>query len=86
MYRLENRPHGSEPHISCVTGNLNVSYLKPTPLDQPVILRAQVLEVSTRKATIICGVYSGELKTVEAQVVAVRIADDKAHGVHHQTT
>jgi len=85
MYRLEKRPHGSEPHISCVTGNLNVTYLKPTLLDQPVMLRAHALEISARKAIVACAVFSGELKTAEAQVVAVRIAADKAHGAHHPT-
>ena len=32
-YRAEGRPIGSAPHIWCVTANLNVTYLRPTPLE-----------------------------------------------------
>ncbi len=82
LYRAEGREHGSQPTISCVTGNLNVSYLVPTPLDQPIVLRAHVEEISSsgRKVTVYCGVYAGDKLTAEAHVIAVRIAADKSQG------
>ncbi len=83
-YRRENRPHGSAPAISYVTANLNISYLIPTPLHQPILLRARVEEISGRKATILCTVYAGDRKTAEARLVAVRIAADKSVGAHVQ--
>jgi acyl-coenzyme A thioesterase PaaI-like protein len=85
LYKREGREYGSSPIISCVTGNLNVTYLAPTPLDKPVVLRARVEEISAsmRKATVYCAVYSGELKTAEARVIAVRIAADKSVGASH---
>lgn len=79
-YRAENRPHGSDPAISYVTGNLNVSFLAPTPLSRPIVLRAVVEEIAPRKAIITCGVYAGEQKTAESRLVAVRIAADKSVG------
>lgn len=84
-YRREDRPHGSQPAISYVTGNLNISYLAPTPLDQPVVLRAHVEEFAGRKAKVFCALYAGDKKTVEARVLAVRIAEDKSVGAHHVT-
>jgi acyl-coenzyme A thioesterase PaaI-like protein len=80
-YRQEGREHGSAPAISYVTGNLNVSYLAPTPLDQPVVLRARTEEISGRKAIVTCDVYAGDKKTAEARVVAVRVPADKSIGV-----
>jgi acyl-coenzyme A thioesterase PaaI-like protein len=79
-YRQEGREHGSAPSITYVTGNLNVSYLAPTPLDQPIVLRARLEKIEGRKATVTCDVFAGEKKTAEARVVAVRIAADKSLG------
>jgi acyl-coenzyme A thioesterase PaaI-like protein len=83
-YRKEGREYGSQPVISYVTGNLNVSYLAPTPLDQQVVLRARVEEIGARKAVITCDVYAGETKTATAKVIAVRIAADKSIGAEKQ--
>jgi len=86
LYKHEGRPHGSQPHISFVTGNLNVTYLAPTPLDISIVLRAHVQDISTsgRKATVNCAMYAGEVKTAEARVIAVRFQTDKSVGVHPQ--
>jgi acyl-coenzyme A thioesterase PaaI-like protein len=85
-YRLEGREHGSVPAISYVTGSLNVSYLAPTPLDRPIVLRARVQEVAGRKALVKCEVYADEIKTAEAQVTGIRIAADKSVGARHSSS
>jgi acyl-coenzyme A thioesterase PaaI-like protein len=79
-YRAEGREHGSLPAISYVTGTLNVRYLKPTPLDRPVTLRARVTDIGPRKAQVACDMYSGEEKTAEGSVLAVRFVMDKSVG------
>jgi acyl-coenzyme A thioesterase PaaI-like protein len=79
-YREEGREHGSSPAISYVTGSLNVSYLKPTPLDTPIVLRARVTDLQARKAMVTCDVYAGGTKTAEGTVVAVRFNMDKSLG------
>jgi acyl-coenzyme A thioesterase PaaI-like protein len=79
-YRHEGREHGSAPAISYVTANLNVTFLTPTPLDQPITLRARVEEIVGRRAIIQCSVYAGETKTAEARVIAVRVPQDKSVG------
>jgi acyl-coenzyme A thioesterase PaaI-like protein len=79
-YRAEGREHGSLPAISYVTGSLTVRYLKPTALDIPVILRAHVTELHPRKAMVHCDLYSGEEKTAEGDVLAVRFNMDKSLG------
>ncbi len=79
-YRQEGREHGSAPAISYVTGNLNISFLAPTPLDKPIVLHARVESITPRKATVRCAVYAGDIKTVEARVIAIRVAADKSVG------
>ena len=79
-YRREGRPHGSSPAISYVTANLNVSFLAPTPLANPIKLVAHVEKISGRKAVVRCAVYGGDTKTAEATVTAVRVPLDKSVG------
>ena len=79
-YRAEGRPHGSPPSISYVTGQITVRFLKPTPLDRPAVLRAYVTELGERKALVHCDFYSGDEKTAEGDVVAVRFSMDKSVG------
>jgi acyl-coenzyme A thioesterase PaaI-like protein len=79
-YRLEGREHGSAPAISYVTGGLNVSYLAPTPLDRPIVLRARAEDIAGRKAIVKCEVYADETKTAEARVTAIRVAANKSIG------
>lgn len=79
-YREEGRKHGSPPSISYVTGELNVRYLKPTALHRPAILRSRVVEYHPKKAVVVCDFYSGDTKTAEGKVTAVRFALDKALG------
>jgi acyl-coenzyme A thioesterase PaaI-like protein len=72
-YHAEGREPGSDPEITYVTGNLNVSYLKPTPLDGEIVLRARMKELFPQKAIITCSVYAGDEECVRGEVVAVRV-------------
>jgi acyl-coenzyme A thioesterase PaaI-like protein len=72
-YRIEKRPIGSDPHIWCVTANLNVSYLRPTPLDLPVTLRARITEAGPKKTLLQCSLYSNSDECARGEVVAVRV-------------
>jgi len=76
----EGREHGSLPAISYVTGTLNVRFLAPTPLYQPIVLRAHVEELYPKRARVLCAVYSGDKKTAEGDVMAVRFRMDKSLG------
>ncbi|WP_339785052.1 PaaI family thioesterase [uncultured Imperialibacter sp.] len=74
-YKLEGRPLDSMPEYRYATGTLNVRYLKPTPNDQTIELRARVSEVKNRKTVFYCEVFANGLKTAEADVVAIRVYD-----------
>lgn len=80
-YRNEGRPHGSLPAITYVTARLEVRYLKPTPLDQPVYLRATVEQMEGRKAHVFCQLGPEGMVTAESHSLFVRIDADKSIGV-----
>jgi len=75
QYELDGRKVGEGEPLWCVTGNLNVRYLKPAPIDQPVELRATIADSSGKKTTIHCEMFSGDIKVAESDVIAIRVPD-----------
>ena len=74
-YRAEERQLGSDPEYRYATGTLNIRYLKPTPNDKKVELRARVTEIKGRKTVLHCAFYAGGQMTAEAEVVGIRVYD-----------
>jgi acyl-coenzyme A thioesterase PaaI-like protein len=69
--RNENRALGSDPQYRFATGMLQIRYLKPTPADAPLTLRARVTAVKDqRKYTLHCDLYARDARCVEADVIA----------------
>ncbi|MGH9322031.1 MAG: PaaI family thioesterase [Vicinamibacteria bacterium] len=72
-YASENRPIGSLPLLWYVTGSLHVDYRLPTPIDEPLLLRARVTEVKGRKSTVDIEATSAGKEVAHGSVVAVRV-------------
>ncbi len=53
-YKAEGREPGTLPLIASVTGSLGVKYLKPTPMDRTIHLRAWVEGQVGRKTRVHC--------------------------------
>ncbi len=79
-YRVEGRAIGSAPAIWCATGALNVTYLRPTPLDPSVTLRAKVTDRDGRRTTVACTLYSAGKECARAEVMAVRVPESWLQG------
>lgn len=85
-YRAENREPGSLPRIECVTGNLGLKFIKPTPMGVPLHLRARVEGDVGRKSRVICEVYAGEVLTAVGDSTFVRVdASQLAAAAHGRT-
>ena len=72
-YRAESRAIGSVPEIWYATASLAVYYLRPTPIDRLVAVRARVVETSLRRTTLECSLSADDVECVRAEVVAVRV-------------
>lgn len=78
-HRQEGREIGTEPLITYVTGQLNVNYLKPTPLTaEGVEIRACVDKVEGRKTWIHASLYVGGQETARGEVLAIRLPEPSA--------
>lgn len=80
IYRSEGREIGSPPDVWCATASLNLTYLRPVPIDEPVVLRARVLERADRRITVACSLSSAGKERARAELVAVRVPESWRHG------
>ena len=72
-YRIEQRPIGSAPRIGYVTASMNLSYLKPTPIDEPIHLRARIAKREGREVWVSCTLSAaGEIRAT-GEVLGVRV-------------
>jgi acyl-coenzyme A thioesterase PaaI-like protein len=76
MYRDEAREMDSLPSFRFVTGSLEVSYLKPTPLGSELEIRGRVQEIRGRKVSIASTVHVEDLVTARGLVVAIQMPED----------
>jgi acyl-coenzyme A thioesterase PaaI-like protein len=76
MYRSEGREMDTLPPLRFVTGSLQVSYLKPTPLGGELELRGKVVELNGRKVVVETTVFAGGVATARGTVVAVQMPPD----------
>ncbi|SDU93236.1 PaaI family thioesterase [Pseudomonas mucidolens] len=72
-YRAQNREPGDLPRIDCVTGNLGIKFIKPTPMGVPLTLRARVEGEVGRKTRVVCEVYAAEVLTAVGDSIFVRV-------------
>jgi acyl-coenzyme A thioesterase PaaI-like protein len=75
-YRAEGRAMDSRPPLRFVTAALHVDYLRPTPIGEPLHLRASIKELKARKAVVSVTLSASQVVCARGEVVTVRIPDD----------
>jgi len=73
LYKQQDRAIGSDPHIWCVTGSLEIRYIAPAFLSDPVDLTARIVDTSGRKTIVNCSLNSGETLCATALIVAIQV-------------
>jgi acyl-coenzyme A thioesterase PaaI-like protein len=79
-YRTAGQEVGTKPIRWAVTASLRLDYLAPTPIGEPMELRARVRETRGRKRVVECVVRSGGRETVRAEVIAVDVPGSWGEG------
>ena len=77
-YRLEGREMGEGEEIDYATVKLTVTYLKRTPIDTTLELRAKVIRVGNRSITVETTLSANGKECVRGEVVAVRMMPESA--------
>jgi acyl-coenzyme A thioesterase PaaI-like protein len=72
-YRAEGRQMTSKPVVYYATASLQVTYLRPTPISEPVVVRAQITSITERKTLLTCSLLSGGEECARGELLAVRV-------------
>jgi acyl-coenzyme A thioesterase PaaI-like protein len=62
-----------DQHIMHVTSGISVKYLRPTPMNKPVTLRARITEMNENRMKVSCELYSGDEKCATGEVLTVGV-------------
>jgi acyl-coenzyme A thioesterase PaaI-like protein len=73
-YDAERRKPGTQPAIMYVTANLNVNFVRPTPMERELVLKAYILEARGKKAVVSCTLFADDTESANARVVGIRVS------------
>ena len=65
----------TDPPLRFLTAALHVDYLRPTPIDGPLEVRAQVKEIKGRKVVVSSQLLAGGQVCARGEVVAVQVPE-----------
>lgn len=69
---------GEIPTVRFVTASLKVDFLKPTPIEGLLTIRARAVEIGDRKVVIDAEVWSSGVVTARGHTIAVRLPGEPA--------
>ena len=75
-YREAGRDLGTDPPLRFVTGKLEVTYLRPTPIDAELEVRARVVEIKGRKVVVESNLSAKGEVCAKGQVIAIQMPED----------
>jgi acyl-coenzyme A thioesterase PaaI-like protein len=75
LYKHEGRAMDTKPPFRCVTASLNVSYLRPTPLDGKITLRAKVEKIDGNRVAVKVDLFGGGELCAKGEVLAVAVTE-----------
>lgn len=61
----------TDPLPRCVTASLKVDFLKPTPMDAAIVIRAQAIEIKGRKIIVTSQLFADDDICARGEVVAI---------------
>ncbi len=78
MYRAQGRAMDTEPPLRFVTASLHVDYVRPTPIDATLEVRATVKELKGRKVVVSATLSAEGVVCARGEVVAVQMPEHLA--------
>ncbi len=75
-YREAGRPMGSDPQLRYVTASLQVDYIRPTPIEKTLLVRAKVTEMKGRKIIVTSSLFAGDEECARGKVIVVQLPEN----------
>jgi acyl-coenzyme A thioesterase PaaI-like protein len=75
-YRREGREIGTPPDIWCVTAALDIKFLRPTSISEPVRLVGSIRKRGERSTVVDCSLLSQGVECARSEIIAVRVPEE----------
>ena len=75
-YSNKSTAEKESPKHFFATASIKVDFLRPTPVDKPIQLRATIKERHEKKAVVSCSLFSGGVECARGEVIGVRVPAD----------
>lgn len=72
-YKNKKQEEKESPKYWFATGSMKIDFLKPTPVNKPIQLRAIIKEMHEKKAVVSCSLYSEGTECARGEVLGVRV-------------
>ena len=72
-YKNKSTEEKKSPIYMFATGSIKGDFLKPTPVNKPIQLRAKIKEMHEKKAFVSCSLYSEGEECARGEVLGVRV-------------
>jgi acyl-coenzyme A thioesterase PaaI-like protein len=79
-YQQAGRSMDTEPPFRFLTASLHVDYLRPVPIDKPLLIRGQVKEIKGRKVVVISTLSVDGDICARGEVVAIQMPENLLPG------
>ncbi len=66
---------GTQHLKRCVTGSLNINFLKPTPVNTELSVQGTLVSIQGRKVTVALSLYAGSTLCASAEMLAIQLLD-----------
>lgn len=80
-YRRAAREIGSDPDIWHATTSMEIRYLRPTPIDVPLVLHGTISAVGDNGTTVECVLEAAGKERATARVMSIQVPDSWRHGI-----
>ncbi|MHA5058093.1 PaaI family thioesterase [Acinetobacter schindleri] len=64
---------GGEALIRCVTGSLNIQFIRPVPVNTELVLTGRLLKIEGRKIQIVLSLSANHIECAQAEMLAIQI-------------
>lgn len=64
---------GNESLVRCVTGNLNIQFIRPVPINTDLVLTGRLLKIEDRKIQVLLSLSANHVECAQAEMLAIQI-------------
>ncbi|ATO18725.1 thioesterase [Acinetobacter sp. LoGeW2-3] len=64
---------GSENLVRCVTGSLNIQFIRPVPVNTELVLTGRLLKIEDRKIQVTLSLSANNIECAKAEMLAIQI-------------